>query len=139
MASSCVGCCRCPEPCRPCTHTPWQHMGAEQVHVIHLQPHSGWASIYVIVWYNSLVLVVRWIQFGDTLRAFQVLLANIDSLTCIKRLQTYTDFGSWLLGAYSRAGESIGLGPKPTKGTISRKSLNNFEVGWHLGRFFFRG
>ena len=37
----------------------------------------------------------------------------------------------------SKAGEFIGLGHKLTKGTISRISINNFEVGWHLGRFFF--
>ena len=36
MASSCVGCCRCPVLCKPCTHTPWQHMGAAQVHITRL-------------------------------------------------------------------------------------------------------
>ena len=66
-------------------------MGAAQVYVTHLYPHSGWASVYVTIWYNSMVLVVRWIQFGDTLRAFQVLLAHFDLLICIKRPQTYND------------------------------------------------
>ena len=36
VASSCVGCCRSPVLCTPCTHNPWQHMGAAQVHIIHL-------------------------------------------------------------------------------------------------------
>ena len=49
------------------------------------------------------------------LKAYQVLLAHIDLLVCIGKLQTYTGFGSWLLGAYFRAGDSIGLGPKTDK------------------------
>ena len=137
MARSCVGCLKCPVLCTSCTHTPWQPIGAEQVHVIHLQPYNGWASIYITLWYNSLVLVIQWIQFGDTLISFQVLLAHFDLLTFIKHLQTYTNFRSWLLGACFRAGDSIGLGPKPTKGIISKTSINNFEVGCHLGRFIF--
>ena len=61
-----------------------------------------------------------------------MLLALIDLLISIKQLQTYTNSGSWLLGACYRAGDSIGLGPKLTKGKISRTFINNFEVGWHL-------
>ena len=41
-------------------------------------------------------------------KANQVLLAHFDFETCIERLQTYTGFGSWLLGACCRPGESIG-------------------------------
>ena len=32
---------------------------------------------------------------------------------------------------------SIGLGRKLIKGMISKKPVNNFEVGCHLGKFFF--
>ena len=94
-------------------------------------------AFYVTVWYNLLVLAVRWIQFGDTLRGFQALLAHLDFLVCIKCLQIYTGFRNWLLGAWYRAGDSIGLGPKLTKGIIIRTPINNFEVGCHLGSFVF--
>ena len=84
-----------------------------------------------------------WFRFFDRhsletlLKAYQVLLAHIDLSTCTKHLLSYTGFGRRLLVECFRAGESIGLGPKLTKGIISRISINNFEVGWHLGRFFF--
>ena len=71
------------------------------------------------------------------LKAYKVLLAHIDFLTCTKRLQNYTGLGSWLFGEYCRARESIGLGPKPTKGIINRVSINNLEVGWYIGSVFF--
>ena len=41
-------------------------------------------------------------------KVYQVLLAHSDLETYIEQLQTYNCFGSWLLGACCRAGESIG-------------------------------
>ena len=71
------------------------------------------------------------------LKAYQVLLAHFDLLICIKRPPNLHLVWELAVGSLLQGWGVHWIGPKTTKGIISRKFINNFEVGWHLGKFVF--
>ena len=72
------------------------------------------------------------------LKAYQVLLAHFDLLILHETTPNLHWFWNLAVGSLlSGLGSPLDRAPNQQKCIISRKFINNFEVGWHLGKFVF--